>query len=331
MSATVSLPKGVFTISIDFELIWGTLDKPKWKRFQRLCLREREQVVDALLGLFARYDVSASWCTVGHLFLENCTGSHPEIVRTQGSAGQAARFDRDPGSGERAAPLFYGRDLIARIQRCATSQEIGSHSFTHAVFTECSRETASSELAACQRAARQMGIELRSFVYPRNRIAHTDLLVRHGFHVFRGPDACWHERAPKRTLRHKLGHVFDIVAAARPPVVLPVVHGEGLWEVPGSMLYTPSHGVRRLIPKWLRVSRANKGLRAAAREKRIFHLWFHPTDLASRPEAMLSGLREILETAAELRARDALAILPMGGIAAWLNQQAPSLEMARGA
>lgn len=326
----MTLPQGIFTISIDFELIWGTLDKPKWSRFVKLCLRERQQVVEALLDLFAEFGVSASWCTVGHLFLQGCSGDHPEIARTRGSAAQAVRFQRDPASSEQAAPVFYGRDLVARIQRCATRQEIGSHSFTHAIFPECSRETAASELAASRQAAERLGIELRSFVFPRNRVAHVDLLARHGFQVFRGRDACWYEQAVKRTLRHRLGHVWDIARAAAPPVVMPVAHADGLWEIPGSMLYTPSHGARRLVPKWLRVARARKGLDAAARQKRIFHLWFHPTDLAAQPEMMIQGLREILETASRLRAAGALNILPMGEITAWMKDSSRQPAMQAG-
>lgn len=320
MTETRVLPRGVFTISIDFELIWGTLDKPKWKRSRRLCLRERARVIDALLDLFAEFQVSASWCTVGHLFLDSCTGRHPEIAPTENSAKQ---LERDPGSNVRADPVFYGPELIEKILSCPTRQEIGSHSFTHVMFTECSRETASSELAACKAEAGRMGIVLRAFAFPRNRIGHLDLLPRHGFEVFRGRDACWHEQAPRRTWRHKVGHVWDIARAAAPPTVVPVAHEGGLWEIPGSMLYTPSHGVRALVPGWLRVSRAAKGLEAAARDRRIFHLWFHPTDFAARPEMMLRGLRRILEIADELRQAGALSVLPMGAIADWLNGQAP--------
>jgi hypothetical protein len=77
------------------------------------------------------------------------------------------------------------------------------------------------------------------------------------------------------------------------------------------MLYTPAFGVRRCVPVWLRVLRANRGLNAALRQKRVFHLWFHPTDLTCRTEAMLGGLRQIFTRAARLRDAGQLDILPM--------------------
>jgi hypothetical protein len=85
----------------------------------------------------------------------------------------------------------------------------------------------------------------------------------------------------------------------------------GMWSIPGSMLYTPAFGMRRYVPVWLRVLRANRGLDSALRQKRVFHLWFHPTDLTCRTEAMLDGLRKIFERAASLRDAGQLDILSM--------------------
>jgi hypothetical protein len=87
-----------------------------------------------------------------------------------------------------------------------------------------------------------------------------------------------------------------------------------LWNVPGSMIYLPSHGIRRVIPVRTRVRRALKGLDAAARERKLFHLWLHPTNLADRLPEMAAGLRVVLAHAAELRDRGELAVAPMGQV-----------------
>src|SRR5579875_1932353 len=108
----VQFASGIFTISLDFELIWGTLDKPKWRRFQRLCAIEREEMIGRLLALFREYEISATWCTVGHLFLDHCCGQ----CRSQESSN-------DPGTCEHTHPIFYGRELIDKIRRCPVPQE----------------------------------------------------------------------------------------------------------------------------------------------------------------------------------------------------------------
>jgi hypothetical protein len=56
-------------------------------------------------------------------------------------------------------------------------------------------------------------------------------------------------------------------------------------------------------------------LNEAARRRRIFHLWFHPTNLAEQTEAMFGGLRRILCRAAALRQRGHLQVLTMSEIA----------------
>jgi peptidoglycan/xylan/chitin deacetylase (PgdA/CDA1 family) len=315
-----TLDRGVFTLSLDFELIWGTLDRGP-DAFREACERERSVVVDRLLALLAEFEISATWCTLGHLFLEGCAPrdgrKHPEIVPPR-PGGIDDWFEHDPCGTEESDPIFYGKSLVDRILACAMSQEIGCHSFSHPMFGDpgCSRETAITELAECVRLAGERGLTLRSFAFPRNRVGHLDVLRDHGFTAYRGPDPTWYEgdRWP-RTIK-RLGHLVDVVLARRPPVVLPEETLPGLWNLPGSMIYFPMHGRRRHIPLSLRVSRALKGLDAAANERRVFHLWFHPTNLAFETESMLGGLRQIFERASALRRNGALSIRSMGDVVA---------------
>lgn len=329
--APIQFEKGIFVVSLDFELIWGTLDLPSHRRFMSLCRIERDEVLGRLLDLFAEFKVSATWCTVGHLFLDRCGGGcgrrHPELIRS--SAWDAIRLDRDPGTSEQHAPVFYGRKLVEQIRDCRVPQEIGSHSFSHVLFGDsaCSRATAESELEAVVSAAKQLGMELRSFAFPRNRIGHTELLKKYGFTSYRSQDDNWYGTIAKRRWFHRAGHLADILTAGAPPAVVPYWDPNGIWAIPSSMLYTPSYGIRKLIPVGLRVARAQKGLRAAVRERRIFHLWLHPTDLVERKEAMLSGLRRIFEKAAEMRAAGDIEVLTMGALAARLSAPA-ALEFA---
>jgi peptidoglycan/xylan/chitin deacetylase (PgdA/CDA1 family) len=314
------LERGVFTLSLDFELIWGTLDLDL-EGFREACERERAEVVDRLLALLAEFEIPATWCTLGHLFLEECSPhegrKHPEIV-PPAHAWVTDWFAKDPSGSEDSDPIFYGRSLIDKIAACPVPQEIGCHSFSHPIFGDpgCSRETAGSELAECVRLASERGIELRSFAYPRNRVGHLAVLREHGITGYRGPDEVWYEEERYPGPLKRVGHIVDVLIARQPPVVLPKETLPGLWNVPGSMIYFPMHGRRRHIPLSLRVKRAAKGLDAAAEQRRIFHLWFHPTNLAFQTDAMFAGLRQIFERAAELRDAGRLAIKSMGQIVA---------------
>lgn len=312
--------RGVFVVSLDFELIWGTLDLFGPERFRRACEKERSEVIDRLVDLFSEFDVQATWLVLGHLMLD-CCGSesgkkHPEIVRPSHEWQRADWFDHDPGGSEDDRSIFLGRSLIEKIRACPVSQEIGCHSFSHVIFGDpgCSAETAESEIEASLAAARGLGVEMQSFAFPRNEVGHLDLLRKHGFTCYRGPEPHWYERASMPMVVRRAARSLGVLAATEPPVVLPEETESGLWNIPGSMIYFPMHGLRKHIPVSLRVKRAIKGLNAAAREKKIFHLWFHPTNLADGTEEMFAGLRRIFEHASLLRSRDQLSILPMGSL-----------------
>jgi hypothetical protein len=262
----------------------------------------------------------ATWCTLGHLFLDRCAPEegrpHPEVVRPRHAWHPDDWFVHDRGGDERSAPTFLGRDLVSKILACPVPQEVGSHSFSHVIFGDpgCTREAASTELRECVRLAREMGVELRSFAFPRNSVGHLDVLAENGIAVYRGPEPVWYERSEHRSAAARLAHLWDVLRAAEPPVVLPERDAHGLWNLPGSMIYFPMHGFRRYIPVSRRVRRAVRGLEAAARSRRVFHLWFHPTNLADETDAMFDGLREILSHASRLRERGAIEFASMGAL-----------------
>jgi peptidoglycan/xylan/chitin deacetylase (PgdA/CDA1 family) len=318
--ATISpFTTGVFTLSLDFELIWGTIDRRGIDGFRHSCEVERAEVIDRLLELLAEFEVPATWAIVGHLCLAGCSPvggcKHPEIVRPKHSWVTGDWFDHDPGGNEGTAPLFFGRSLIQKIRGCSVTQEIGSHSFSHVIFGDpgCSRSTAESELRESVRAARDLGIELRSFVFPRNSVGHLDIFPDYGFTCFRAEPASIKRPATSQLAR--LIRLIETLTASRPAVGLPELTASGMWNIPASMIYVPMHGMRRFLPMSLRVRRAVRGLERAAEESKIFHLWFHPTNLADGIEYMFRGLRQILQHAANLRAEGRLVFRSMGQIA----------------
>lgn len=309
------MERGVFTISLDFELIWGTMDKAGVEKFAPACRVEREVVIDRLLDLFSRYGVSATWCILGHLFLDACDRRHEEIVRPKHAWFASDWFQNDPGTNEQRDPIFYGRELVEKIRSASVPQEIGSHSFSHIIFGDqgCSAEAADTDLQECVNVAALAGLQLKSFAYPRNRVGHRDALKRHGFVSYRGPEPTKYDRWPRPAARAM--HFAEVIAAATPPVVSPRRDDLGLWDIPGSMIYFPMHGIRAVIPVSRRVKRALRGLDAAAAQKKIFHLWFHPTNLADHTNALFDGLEEIIRYAKGLEKRGLLEIATMGDVA----------------
>ncbi len=307
-------------LSLDFELVWGSRDL--YDPIEPLLAQARvtrESVFDPLLNTLTRLGLRATWATVGHLFLESARREggrlHPDLVQPRHSWHPRPWFEAVPAGDEVSHPEYYARSLVLRLKEAG--QEVGSHSFSHPIFGDpgCSRQVADTELAACVREAKALGIELRSFVFPRNVEGHLDLLARHGFRCWRGPAPDWYRTAPLPQSVGRVGHLAQVLAATGPPMVMPIAGPHGLWNIPASASYLPSDGPRRAIPVQRRVERAMAGLRAAEKSGKIFHFWLHPINLAAHTRPMLAGLVEILEQAARLRDQGKLDIQTMGEVA----------------
>jgi hypothetical protein len=308
------LKRGAFILSLDTELAWGSAHGGKLKEREAF-FNQTRSCISRLMQLLEKYQIHATWAIVGHLFLERCQPlngiKHPEIVRPDYSWYKNDWLSPDPCSDIHNAPIWYGRDIIRQILGCKVSQEIGCHTFSHVQVGEpgCSRECFSSELRACQNEAAKLGLSLQSFVYPRNSVGHLDELVKAGFTVYRGPVTSWFEHLPG--IASRAGHLLDTFLPIPPPVVLPLKEN-GLWNLPASYFYPPADRWWKLLPVSLQVGKAGQGLRQAARQRRIFHLWFHPFNLASDPDKLLGGLEAVFAEVARYREKGLLDNLTMG-------------------
>jgi peptidoglycan/xylan/chitin deacetylase (PgdA/CDA1 family) len=153
----MSSARGTFCLSIDLELAWGNWDRLTPGDLKN-CAELERPIAAAVLALFDRYDIPATWAVVGRL-LEKTAGG-PKLP------------------GDESA--WYAPDIIEKIKAAKTPQEIGSHGFAHIYYAECGAEAASADLAAAKRVHAAHGLPFSSFVFPRNQVAHLELLARSG-------------------------------------------------------------------------------------------------------------------------------------------------------
>lgn len=313
---SIDFEKGVFTVSHDLELAWGTLDERKVEGYKEHFEKTRE-VVGQLLNLYERYSVSATWAVVGHLLLNQCEKqgglTHPEVVRPDYDWFEGDWFNRDPCTSIEEDPFWYGEDIVNDILSCEQHQELGCHSFSHIIYGDdgCSKEVAESDLSKCMELAQKLGIELRSFVFPRNSIGHLDILSKYGFTCFRGKTNRWYEkneRVPKVVI--KLFRLLEEGLAFPPSPAEPRKRND-LLEVPASMQYRSIDHVWRFLPASFRVKRAKRGIERAVKQKKVFHLWLHPFNLGKGTGKLLNGLEKIIAFADRRRQRGELKILPL--------------------
>lgn len=246
---------GIFCISIDFELLWGRRDMPNLEYFEKRIPNERK-VIDKLLSLFEKYNVPTTWATVGKI------------------------YEKDNLS-------YYGLDIIKKIEK-VKNQEIGSHSYTHPVFTKISKTQAREEFSNFRK---------KSFVFPRNKIKYLSELKKAGFKTYRGAD----------------DNEFELLILRIPPVYSPVIN-KGLLNIQGSMYFVSGRGLKKYIPQGLRFLKSKLGIDNAIKQNKVFHLWFHPMDFVDDSKKLFADFEKILKYASDKRSQGKLQILNMNQV-----------------
>jgi len=327
VTAAVHLERGAFVISIDTELAWGLAHRRGAPVDDSHHFDREREVIAAILAVLARFEIPATWAIVGHLFLDHCQPDaegrcHPELARPDYPWLDEDWFAVDPGSSLDEAPYYYGRDIVEQVAACPVEQEIASHAFSHVIAGEegCSAEVFASELAASQAVARKQGVELRSFVYPRNSIAHLETLAAAGFTSYRGPRPV--PFAGSTGWRRTAAAALDRIRPGPGSAVVPAPGPVGLWNLPQTYLFAPATS-RRWAPAALWARQPVARLRQAARERSLFHLWFHPYNITAAPERALDVLSRVCAAAARLRDADRLDVVTMGQLAEHLTQLTP--------
>ena len=317
ISETV-LPKGVFVLSLDTELCWGVVDKPEQLKNNLKYYEQARNCIEKILILLEKYNISATWAIVGHLFLQECNSTegqrHLDIPRSVYTWYAKDWFNEFPCTNDKEDPLWYGQDIIKKIINCKVYQEIGCHSFAHIPYGDknTKSDTVKADLSNCVYEAEKLGLKLRSFVFPRNDVGFIDELKNFGFIAYRGTESSWYKSFPKKI--RKVCHIIDQFLAITPPVSAPGCD-KGLYNISASMFYLPMNGFRRLIPISFRIHKAKKGIKKAINDKKVFHLWFHPFNIATNQEKLLYGLEEIFKEVDLNRKNGELETKSMGEVA----------------
>jgi peptidoglycan/xylan/chitin deacetylase (PgdA/CDA1 family) len=172
--------------------------------------------------------------------------------------------------------------------------DIGGHGYYHRSFTALTRSEASLELTMLHDAMRKFGLQPKSFVFPRNKIEHLDLLLHSGYLCFRGSGGFPHNRM-----------LIDRV--------------RGLWNVHPTLFVHSGSDVAALT----------EIVDICSRKKSPAHLWFHPWNFGSRKSeienALTKVLRPLLAHVRKLESHGSIAISSMREIA----DHAERSQMAR--
>lgn len=286
-----------FILSLDCEGKWGVADHLGAREHRWLTDERLRSAYRGLLDLLDEYQIAATFAFVG-LFGENADefGRIREVVEplARRSAYVAAAID-DLTCGSRQG--WHGGWAVEAVRASANDHEIALHGVTHVPWTEGDREFLASELALLPLLSSEVR-DAKTFVYPRNLVAHPDLLRGSGIEGYRAG-------RPAKSRLASLASEFNVAAM---PDRDPSQADAGLIPIPAGFFVNWQHGLRRLVPSGVSILRYGALLDRAERDQAVVHLWLHPENIASEP-ATLQLLGQLLRRVAERREQGRCTVL----------------------
>ena len=325
---------GALVISLDFELHWGVRDKCPIDGAYRENLLGARKAIPRILDLFEEFDVAATWATVGFLFAESRREreAFSPSTRPQYADSRLDPYSEPTGNGENDDPLHYAPGLINQIAS-RRKQEIATHTFSHYYCLEPGEtpDAFVADLRSAVAIAKHHGIDVRSMVFPRNqfRAGYQRFLKDAGIVCYRGTEKNWMHRPRPRseeTLVVRGPRLLDHYVSLSGSNVVPwseIVQPDGLCDVRSSMFLRP-YSVRRKGLESARLRRIAGGIEAAAEQRGIFHLWWHPHNFGAQTDANLDFLRGVLDIFSQCRKAHGMQSLSMAEVADVLTKDEAS-------
>lgn len=292
--------KGIFCISLDFELHWGRFDKMSLTEKTFTCFANTRAAIPQMLDLFSSYDMHVTWATVGMLFHNN----EHEWMRTKpvqlpGYRNKLLSAYEWVRQNRLNSAIHFAPELIEQIKN-TPHMEIGTHTYSHYYCNEDGQtiNDFKRDLKIAFDVANEKGIQLKSLVFPRNQVNKLYLAVcaELGIETVRTNPSVWYwDETRKADMAIKIARTGDAYLAfstnnlvdlktidvRQTPVLLPA-----------SRLYRPWSN--NLLLNKLKLHRILQEMTVAAKRKQYYHLWWHPHNFGYRPENCLAELGIIL-------------------------------------
>ncbi|WP_409254276.1 polysaccharide deacetylase family protein [Bacillus sp. SCS-153A] len=296
--------QGKFIISLDFELYWGVHDVFTIKEYRENLLGARE-VIPEMLRLFKEFDIRATWATVGLLFFhtkEELLPFLPEIKPAyfQEYLSPYSKLD-EVGPDELKDPYHFASSLVDLIAK-HPEQEIATHTFSHYYCLESGQDVNAFEadLLKAVEVAKSKNISLTSIVFPRNQVNEQYLSIckQYNISAYRGneksklysPVSYKKSQSPLYKILRFIDsyvnltghHLYSLSDLPQKPII----------NLPSSRFLRPYNSTLQFFEP-LKLKRIKNSMTKAAKENKIYHLWWHPHNFGQHPKESMEILRKI--------------------------------------
>ena len=319
--------QGTLVVSLDFELYWGVRDSKEIDDY-RDNLAGVWKAIPALLELFERYGVHATWASVGLLFAKD------KAEALKYSPARKPSYDeeelspykylekKDEGFEER---VHHAPSLVGLINSCH-GQEVATHTYSHYYCQEKGQsiDEFEDDIKSAIRIAENRDITISSLVFPRNQCneKYLDVLLDLGIRAYRGNEKSWiysasisSDRKSRSRRAARLIDTYVNFSGHHTYDPRDLMRTGPPFDIPSSRFLRPiSKKLRALEP--LRLRRIKRSMRHAALHGEVFHLWFHPHNFGVDLEKNMKFLEQVLKHYSYLSQRYNMASRNMGELAA---------------
>lgn len=297
--------KGTLVISLDFELMWGIIDVLTKDGYGQTHVKQVPEVVTRMISLFEKYDVHATFATVGMIMYPNAKTLLADVPQVHPSYRQPVMspYENDyiPHITPEEECLFFQPEVVKEICK-HRGMEIGTHTYCHYYCWSEGQtvEQFDADIKKAVEVAGRNGIELNSIVFPRNQVSdeHLRICAQNGIISYRG-NALKYFDEPKNkfeAIKNRICRLLDAYMNVGGMTSIPydkLERREGMLNVCASRMLRP-YSPKLSFLEGLRLRRIKNEMIYAAKKGEMYHLWWHPHNFGASMEDNLRFLEKVL-------------------------------------
>ncbi len=316
---------GKFVISLDFELFWGMRDHLTLEGYGKHILGVRE-ALPRMIEAFEAHQVKGTFATVGFLF---ATDKEELIALSPKGKPQYAKKSLSPykdnfdevGENEESDRFHFALSLIELLQKYP-NQEIATHTFSHYYCLENgqTKENFRDDMVAAKKIGEAKGISFQSIIFPRNQFneEYIEVLKDLGITSYRGNEKIWFFNGKMGEEAKMMKRAFRLLdsyvnISGHNCYELEEIKASTPYNIPSSRFLRP-YSPKLSILEPIRLKRILNGMTYAAKNKKVYHLWWHPHNFGVHQEENFKILNKILNHYDVLKSKYGFESLTMGEV-----------------
>lgn len=321
---------GSLVISLDFELMWGIIDRSNPLEYEKN-LNGVRRAIPLILNIFEMNNIHATWGVVGLLARESIEESIATIPFhiPQYTDKRLSSYEHFDEANNYNKNYLFAKDLIREIA-ATPNQEIGSHTYSHYYCLEdgSDKESFNDDIELAKEALKDFNNNITTLIFPRNQINadFTGIMKDQQIKNYRGTESAWYYRPEnEHGLSLYLKKIFRLLdsyinlAGDECYGYNEICDRNGLNNIRSSRFLRPySEKLAKL--ERIRLHRIKMQMKHAAQRHQVFHMWWHPHNFGINIEQNIDNLKQLIDYYALLNKKYGMKSLNMNEIGELINE-----------